>query len=841
MSRPLTVAGLLVIAALAIPGGPARPVAAHAASSATVPLLTGGVMHYEGDAGVEGHFSETNGTSQSTYDESLTGLHFSADYLLMGDYYALAGDVPKSDWPGGLVNNLNHPLAWSSNAAPDHNLQVDTTSSGWERDECTGTVQFDEPTITFGDRNPLYNRVVDFINGLGEMETPVGSCHDTDSDGGDVTGTDMTADDAVFAAAAVNAPDNVLHFPLHPYQGTTLTQAVSETLHPSDSSTATANGTMSLTCALCVSDIKFRQQVDPTGDAQLEDVPANTTYDGNVVEVSATVHNTLSRDLVAPVSLVTLNVGQLREAKGTRLLQPITFPAGSTTTVTEDIDTSGLAWGRSGANRVPALAHQIVVATPFGGAERELDVLPKPVVLVHGWFSAAKTWRVMEQHLHAVDPDWAVYAVGDGQVPGIMDTSPVYGGHTIEQNAQSEALYIEGVRRKTGAQHVDLVVHSMGGLISRDYIDHLMQTEPDPPGGRPIVGHLVMLGTPNMGSDCAVPASILGVIASAFLGAEPTIQLRSDYVTNVFDPAVTHEHDVPFSVDAGTGYPTCGLADGDGVVTRTSAWYTYYDVGSRPGDLHTDLTDDDAIVSQWIVPHVGQTSAEYAAARIAPAARRSARVAAVAPTRTGMLSLVTHQTLAAGAGVRTPVAVPRSTRWDLTVVADPQVSVIVRRPNGTVAARQAAGSAVAGNGVRMLRFAAPRVGTWSVQLRNTGKAATAATLGASLEGAAVRLTAAVTTRANHRLLVRGTLRRGRIPIQGAVVVAQFRTESGRLATIRLRDDGRHRDARARDGVYTGMSRRVPALPRRQGVLVLVHASKAHLQRWKSVLAVVSPG
>ena len=56
------------------------------------------------------------------------------------------------------------------------------------------------------------------------------------------------------------------------------------------------------------------------------------------------------------------------------------------------------------------------------------------------------------------------------------------------------------MRNKTDAQHVDLVVHSMGGLISRQYIQDDIPVAAD---GKPVVAHLVMLGTPNQGSPCA--------------------------------------------------------------------------------------------------------------------------------------------------------------------------------------------------------------------------------------------------------------------------------------------------------------------------------------------------
>ena len=79
-------------------------------------------------------------------------------------------------------------------------------------------------------------------------------------------------------------------------------------------------------------------------------------------------------------------------------------------------------------------------------------------------------------------------------------TKPPVNSATVKQNAKEEASYIEGVRALTGAQHVDVVAHSMGGLISRRYVKDEMPSSAD---SVPVVRHLVQMGTPNMGSPCA--------------------------------------------------------------------------------------------------------------------------------------------------------------------------------------------------------------------------------------------------------------------------------------------------------------------------------------------------
>jgi alpha-beta hydrolase superfamily lysophospholipase len=88
----------------------------------------------------------------------------------------------------------------------------------------------------------------------------------------------------------------------------------------------------------------------------------------------------------------------------------------------------------------------------------------------------AKGWDPAKQIIpDTIPPELKgrVFAVGDGQGDGRMDTDPQT-GNSIAQNATEEALYIKSIRERLDAAHVDLVVHSMGGLISRYYIQKLM-------------------------------------------------------------------------------------------------------------------------------------------------------------------------------------------------------------------------------------------------------------------------------------------------------------------------------------------------------------------------------
>jgi len=142
---------------------------------------------------------------------------------------------------------------------------------------------------------------------------------------------------------------------------------------------------------------------------------------------------------------------------------------------------------------------------------------PDDVTALFTGSGAAWSARTLRASLQSGARVWAW--VGDGQAPGVLDTGRLsdlpHRTKTIAENAAVLRDYIAGVKRLTGATEVDLVAHSLGGLIARYYLDRLMP-ERD-------VARLIMLGTPNGGSDCASLPAALGFSAPA------TLELRPDY------------------------------------------------------------------------------------------------------------------------------------------------------------------------------------------------------------------------------------------------------------------------------------------------------------------------
>src|SRR5262249_44923919 len=133
----------------------------------------------------------------------------------------------------------------------------------------------------------------------------------------------------------------------------------------------------------------------------------------------------------------------------------------------------------SAAGELAALA-QVVCALPLRrlGAHTlgDVDDHPVPVVLVHGILGDPTNFCSLRRHLAR---------------NGIRRFSSFAYRPRLDYQriARDLAAHIEQVRKATGAAQVDVIGHSLGGLVAR----YLVQTE----GGR-LVRRLVTLGTPYL-------------------------------------------------------------------------------------------------------------------------------------------------------------------------------------------------------------------------------------------------------------------------------------------------------------------------------------------------------
>jgi hypothetical protein len=108
------------------------------------------------------------------------------------------------------------------------------------------------------------------------------------------------------------------------------------------------------------------------------------------------------------------------------------------------------------------------------------------------------------------------------------------------------------------------------------------------PDGRPKVEHLIMLGTPNLGSPCADVMNLAFELAGKTV--EAVRQLQTDYVAG-FNRVNIDRKGVKFSALAGNPLPTMckSVVWNDGVVSVPSAKWNIADTAETKS-IHTDLT-----------------------------------------------------------------------------------------------------------------------------------------------------------------------------------------------------------------------------------------------------------
>lgn len=130
---------------------------------------------------------------------------------------------------------------------------------------------------------------------------------------------------------------------------------------------------------------------------------------------------------------------------------------------------------------------------------------PRQVLLVHGiWSDGTHPWTDLQPAL-----------TGAGYTVSSIDFGTVLHTNEAAITAQASALAAEiaGLLAADPDGTVDLVCHSMGGLAARQYL-HDPNLWPADSHGAPHVGvrKLVMLGTPNWGTDAWVADPVAGVL-----------------------------------------------------------------------------------------------------------------------------------------------------------------------------------------------------------------------------------------------------------------------------------------------------------------------------------------
>jgi pimeloyl-ACP methyl ester carboxylesterase len=341
---------------------------------------------------------------------------------------------------------------------------------------------------------------------------------------------------------------------------------------------------------LQIDDLEFEQHVYPDA-AKWQGIDSMSgTIDGNLVKVKAKVFNNGGETAYATVKFSEMTANeQLPNGAVSVAVKP-----GETRDVEYEWDTSGYSWD----DNKTAKPNREIKAEIEGAGESKsskIKILPKPIIMAHGLWSNAGAWSSYPGYLRAAHSfAWKGYAVGADPQHGKMNTGDHPGNsgatNTIYQNAQEEAKQIEWTRRQDNAWHVDIIAHSMGGLISRQYINSMMPPVFD---GKPAVTHLVMLGTPNQGSPCA--DTVNQVFEDHGYNDMQAMRELRPIIVRAFNARVTDKKGVRFSILIGAFMPRTCLSEGlwgDGVVPLDSAKYNNTDFRYVFRN-HIDLTGEE--------------------------------------------------------------------------------------------------------------------------------------------------------------------------------------------------------------------------------------------------------
>lgn len=96
---------------------------------------------------------------------------------------------------------------------------------------------------------------------------------------------------------------------------------------------------------------------------------------------------------------------------------------------------------------------------------------PEPVVLLHGtWENAFNNFSRMSPALKAAGHCVFALNYGDSDSSGLSHIKSVRGTGPVAESAKEIATYIDAVLARTGASKVNIVGHSQGGLVTRQYL-----------------------------------------------------------------------------------------------------------------------------------------------------------------------------------------------------------------------------------------------------------------------------------------------------------------------------------------------------------------------------------
>lgn len=131
---------------------------------------------------------------------------------------------------------------------------------------------------------------------------------------------------------------------------------------------------------------------------------------------------------------------------------------------------------------------------------------PRPVVLLHGTMSNQSSWDGLSPELAA--RGYCVFALNYGQDPtSMLGSRGMYATGDIPTSAREVGAFVGRVLESTGADQVDVVAHSQGGVVARQYLAFEGGANAEHPAHNK-VRKLVTLGATNHGTTMSGMADL---------------------------------------------------------------------------------------------------------------------------------------------------------------------------------------------------------------------------------------------------------------------------------------------------------------------------------------------
>lgn len=497
---------------------------------------------------------------------------------------------------------------------------------------------------------------------------------------------------------------------------------------------------------LRITDLKFEDMKFPNWNDWQEVVEQKGTIDGNLVKIKATVLNASGETRYANLSFKETFKGDKWD--GAKPDMPLrndevsfSLEAGEQRDIEMAWDTSGYAWFDDGRPRlIQRVKAEIWESNKLvDDMTKNIKIAPKPVVLVHGLWSDWRQFEVWQNILTTSHSyDWKAFPVGEKPDKGLMDTGGKFlsgaPGKTVSQNALALKSYITYAQEDRNAWHVDVVAHQSGGLIARNYISQLMTANAG--DGLPQISHLIMLGTPNLGSPCADVMYLLS-------GNLAMYQTTQDFAIG-FNRVNKERKGVHFAALAGDPLPTmCKKIEwNDGFVSVPSATWTISDHATSKS-ISPDLTGTRDF-SDFVKPHLaigpkgehGPDIQTPPTGSVAVATNRLYGALFSTQIMTGF-SQAKERSEIGGFETSTPfgkdlkldprqnveieIPVEAASNFGITFMADANVSATLFDAAGIVAGKNLAKTPESRGWFRSIFYdRATTPGTWKLRLENTG-------------------------------------------------------------------------------------------------------------------------